>query len=248
MPSLIPVRFPNGHTNVDKTRMFGSVQMPDPSRFHVFFDDFDRYVAGDWTVTETQIGATQALADLDGGCLVLTNSAADDDVNAIQKAVEGFRWQAGRMLFGKSRFKVNDATQSDIAVGLCITDTSVIASAPTDAFYFLKSDGAATMVFRVGKNSTYTASGTILTLANDTFYTVGFTCDGVAHVRSGVTYYDFRIFAGTSDNPPYITTLAVPAANVCDDEDVTPTFALQNGEAVAKNASIDYLLFGKARF
>lgn len=248
MPSITPSRFPSGITNVEKGRMFGPVQMPDPTRYHVFFDDFDRYVAADWTVTETQAGATQALADLDGGCLVLTNSAADDDVNAIQKAVEGFRWEANRMLYGKCRFKVSDATQSDLGIGLSITDASVIASAPTDAFYFLKADGAATMVFKAGKNSTYSTSGTVLTLADNTFYTIGFTCDGVGYVSGGSTYYGFRLYAGTSDNPPYVTTLSVVSTNMCDDEDLTPTFALQNGEAVAKIATIDYLLFGKARF
>jgi hypothetical protein len=35
--------------------------------------------------------------------------------------------------------------------------------------------------------------------------------------------------------------------NLVDDEDLTPTFAIQNGEAVAKTMTVDYIFVAKER-
>lgn len=248
MAHKTPTRWPNGFGYGAPGKFNYELQMPDPSRFHVFFDDFDDYVAANWTVTETQAGATQALADGDGGTILLTNSAADNDLVSLQKVGESFRWETGQPIFGKTRFKASDATDSDIAIGLIITDTSPIASAPSDAIYFLKADDAATIDFKVGKNSTYSTKSALATLVADTFITLGFFCDGKARVEGGLTYYDFDIFAGTGQNPDKVATLAVLSTNMPDDEDLTVTFAIQNGAAAAKTLTVDYVMFGKARW
>jgi len=71
-------RFPFGITNTIKTETLGMFGIPDPTKFHTFFDDFDRYVAGDWTLTSIGTTGTAALADGDGGLLLLTDTAADN--------------------------------------------------------------------------------------------------------------------------------------------------------------------------
>lgn len=243
-----PTRFPNGVSVGAAGKFAHDLQIPDPSRFHVYFNDFDEYVAADWTMTESGAGATQALTDADGGVLLLTNTATDDHTINFSKVGESFRWETGQPIFGKARIKVSDAVESDVAVGLIITDSSIIASAPSDAIYFLKSDGAATIDFKVGKNSSYSTKSALASMANDTFITLGFFCDGRARVEGGSTYYDFDIFAGASQNPDKVATLAVLSTNMPDDEDLTVSFALQNGEAVAKTMSLDYVMFGKARW
>ena len=108
-------RFPNGVTNVGEDSLFAALGQLAGPEFHTYFEDFDYYAAADWTVTETQAGATQALTDGDGGLLLLTNTAADNDLVALQKVGESYRFESGKKLFFEARFKVSNATQSDLS-------------------------------------------------------------------------------------------------------------------------------------
>lgn len=227
--------FSTGVNNQSATDLLGSLQVLDPSVNHTYFNDFDVYTAGDWTVTETQAGATQAIANEDGGVLLLTNSAADDDLIALQLSKETFKFESGKELFFKARFKVSDATQSDLVIGLQITDTTPLAV--TDGVYFRKDDGDTNLDFVVVKNSTATTATAIRTIANDTYITVGFYYNGVDSIQ---------YFAGTDAvSPTYLGKSAL--TNLPDDEELTVSFAIQNGEAVAKTMSIDYIFASKAR-
>jgi hypothetical protein len=227
---MTTTRFPNGVTNASEDSLFAQLGQPAATEFHTYFEDFDYYAAADWTVTETQAGATQALADGDGGLLLLTNTAADDDLVSLQKVGESFRFATGKKLFFEARFKVSDATQSDVVIGLQITDTTPLDV--TDGVFFIKADGAATVNFRVEKNNTATTASSIATMANDTYIRLGFYYDGV----SAVQYFVNGTYTGSS-----VTT------NLPDDEDLTVTFAIQNGEAVAKTMTVDYIYVAKER-
>jgi hypothetical protein len=227
---MTTTRFPNGVTNVGEDSLFAQLGQPAATLFHTYFEDFDYYTAANWTVTETQAGATQALADGDGGLLLLTNTAADNDLVSLQKVGESFRFAAGKKLFFEARFKVSDATQSDVVIGLQITDTTPLDV--TDGVFFIKADGAATVNFLVEKNNTATTASSVATMANDTFIRLGFYYDGV----SAVQYFVNGANAGSS-----VTT------NLPDDEDLTVTFAIQNGEAVAKTMTVDYIYVAKER-
>jgi hypothetical protein len=244
-----PTALPAGLTDRGDRSVWQNMPFLDPTRFHLFFNDFDQYAAGDWVVTETQAGATQATVSGDGGILALVNSAADNDVNSIQQAFPSFTFADGKMFCVKTRFKLSDATQTDALIGAYVTDTSPIASVPTDGIGFLKDDDAATIKFQVGTGSAYTNTAALLTMADDTYYTLGAFCNGKAFVKNSdnLTYYSFLVYGGTDNDPAFITRLdvlntAVPSANV-----LAPTICLQNGEAVAKTLSIDYLLVAKER-
>ena len=227
---MTTTRFPNGITNVGETSLFAELGQPAATNFHTYFEDFDYYTAADWTVTETQAGATQALTDGDGGLLLLTNTAADNDLVSLQKVGESFRFASGKQLFFEARFKVSDATQSDVVVGLQITDITPLDV--TDGVFFIKADGAATVDFLVEKNNTATTASAIATMANDTYIRLGFYYDG----SSAVQYFVNGTYTGSS-----VTT------NLPDDEDLTVTFAIQNGEAVAKTMTVDYIYVAKER-
>lgn len=228
-----PTRFPGGVTTARAIATLGQFGLPDPTGWHTYFDDFDTYTAGAWVVTETQAGATQALTDADGGVLLLTNSAADDDLNALQKVGEGFLLEAGKKAFFKARFKVSDATQSDFAIGLQITDATPLDV--TDGIYFLKTDGAATMDVICRKNATTgsTSATAIATVVADTYLTVGWYYDG----KGALTYFVNDVQLGTLD----------ASSTYLPDTELTVSFAIQNGEAVAKTMSVDYLLASKQR-
>lgn len=221
--------FPNGLSNVAKSNELGNMGQLDPTQFHTYFNDFDTYVAGDWTVTEVGTGS-RALTNADGGVLLVTNAAADNDHNFFNKVGESFKFESGKKLWFKSRFKVSDATQSDFVVGLQITDTSPLDV--TDGVFFQKDDGDANLDFHVEKNNTATSSSAIATVTSDTYLTVSFYYNGVDNIAA---YIDGVL----KDN--------VAITNLPDDEELTVSFGIQNGEAVAKTMSIDYILVAKER-
>lgn len=225
-------RFPNGVTNNDVGSIFNSLKNPDPTQYHTYFEDFDYYVAADWTVTETQAGATQALTDADGGVILLTNTAADNDLNAMQKVGESFLMESGKKAFFRARLKVSDATQSDVVIGLQITDTTPLDV--TDGIYFLKADDAATLTVICRKNATTgSTSATVGTIADDTWFTVGWFYDGGDRV-----YYSFNnTIIGSLDG----------SSSFLPDTELTVSFAVQNGAAAAKNLSVDYVFAAKER-
>lgn len=227
--------FTKGVTNVTAQNILGQLKHLDPTQVHTYFNDFDTYAAADWTVNETQAGATQALTNADGGVLLLTNSAADDDLNALQKVGESFKFESGKKLFFKARLKVSDAVESDFVVGLQITDTTPLAV--TDGVYFRKDDGDANLDFVVVKDSTASTASAITTVASDTYITVGFYYNGVDEV----------VYAASTDsnNPTIRGKLAT--TNLPDDEELTISFGIQNGEAVAKTLSVDYIFAAKER-
>jgi len=66
------------------------------SGFAWYENDFFTYAAGDWTVTETDAGATEALSDEVGGVLLLTNTATENDVLGMQLGAEAFLPLAAR--------------------------------------------------------------------------------------------------------------------------------------------------------
>ena len=226
---LSTTRFPNGVTNVGEDSLFAAMGQLAPTKFHTYMEDFDYYAAADWTVTETQAGATQALTNGDGGLLLLTNSAADDDLNALQKVGASFAFAAGKKLWFEARFKVSDATQSDFVMGLQGTDTTPLDT--TDGVFFLTADGSTSVSLVVEASSTATTTSSVATVANDTFVRLGFWYDGDA----AVYYFVNGALGGKS------VTTNLPTA------DLRVSFGIQNGEAVAKTMTIDYVFVAKER-
>lgn len=227
-----PTRFINGVATVPKTNPLGMFGLPDPTEWHVYFNDFDTYVAGDWTVTAVGAG-TQALTDIDGGGLLLTNAAADNDSIELQKVGESFLLAAGKRAFFKARLKVSDATQSDFLIGLAVTDTTlqgaVSGAGVTDGIFFNKDDGDALLDVQCQKNATtgQTRGVGIATVVADTFLTVAWAYDGVNEVK----YFVNNVHLGTLD----------ASSTYLPDTDLTVSVAVQNGEAVAKTMTVDYI-------
>lgn len=188
-------------------------------------DDFFRFSTNEYTLTTVEAGAGDATEVVSGpaGLLTLTNDAEDNDSDQIQWIGEPFKLAANKSLWFEARLKVSDATQSDLICGLCITDTTLIGGM-TDGIYFRKDDGDANIDFVTEKDSTATSTDTGVDLVDDTYIRLGFLVDG------------------TSSATPYINGIAKTAqtTNLPDDEDLTFSLALMNGEAVAKSVTIDY--------
>ena len=220
--------FTSGVTNVSSDGTLGKLKAPAPHKYHSYFNDFDTYLASDWTITTTEDGtgsATEALTDGDGGILLVTNAAGDNDHDFFQLVKEGFKFESGKQIGFHVRFKTNDATQTDIVAGLQLTDTTPLDV--TDGIFFLKSDGAATISFIVEKDSTQSTLTLPNSLADDTFMTLGFIYD-----PKDQKFHVFQnnVLAGT-----------VVSTNAPDDEELTLSFGIQNGAAAAKTLSVDYV-------
>lgn len=185
-------------------------------------DHFLRYAAADWTVTETGDG-TQALTDAAGGALLITTAALDDDSVEMQRLGASWLLASGKELYFGCKLQASKATQSDILVGLCIADTTLI-DGMTDGVYFRKDDGDANIdcVTESGSSETLTDSGIDLVAATDVM--LEFYYDGVA-----VAFLIDGMLVATH-------TATIPTAAA-----LTISVALQNGEAGAQTLTVDWL-------
>lgn len=222
-----PTRFPSGVTNAAPGSALAQYGLPDPSSWHTYFNDFDTYTAAEWVVTEVGT-ATQALTDADGGVLLVTNAAADDDSSFSQKVGESFLLQAGKKAVFKARFKVNLATESDFVIGLQITDTTPLDV--TDGVYFRKDDGDALLDIVCRKDATTgsTSATGIATVAADTYLTVAWYYDGKGNLAYFVNDVQLGTLTATSTYLP--------------DTELTVSFGVQNGTTSATIMSVDYIL------
>jgi|TARA_E500000318_G_scaffold105880_1_gene113273 hypothetical protein len=201
---------------------------PSDDNYYCYHNDFMVYTSGDWTITTAEDGsgsATEAIGNIAGGCLVLTNAAGDNDHDFLQLKGESFKLSSSKRAYFNARFKVSDATQSDFVMGLQITDTTPLAA--SDGVNFRKDDGDALLDFVVEKDSTETLTAGVATMADDTFIQVGFFLDPDS---SQVSYF-------INNAEP----VAVVNTNLPDNEELTVSFGIQNGEAAAKVMTIDYV-------
>lgn len=246
-----PVRFPYGVTTADKTNPLASYGLPDPTQWHTFFDDFDTWVtdtssAAKYTITTVEAGAgsaSETLSDERNGVLLITNDAADNDSDFFQKLGESFLLTSGKKMVFKARFKVSDDTQVEWYMGLMVTDTDPFSSAAgdgvTDGVFFMKEDGSTNIDFYVQKNATtgqLTTSAVTTAAAADTWQTLAFAFDGSRYIRT----YKNDVLLSTID-------LTTTLATYLPDTEMTISFGLKNGEAVAKTMSIDYIFCADER-
>lgn len=222
-----PTRFPNGITNRKNTDPAGNIGAVDPSAYHQYFNDFETFDTSDWVITLVQVGAgtpTQAVGDETGGVVVLTNDTADNDSTFVQSLGESFQFVSGKKLAFKCRLKVNEATESDIVIGLQETDTTPLAV--DNGVYFIKDDGDTQIDFKTALTATETAYSNIGTLAADTYVELAFYYDG----QSSVAVYIDGAHVQTA------TTTTLPTT------ELALSFGSQNGTTSAVALTIDYIL------
>ncbi len=225
--------------------MAGINWRPDPARpptdYHLSMDDMDFYLATNYVITETGSG-TRAISQADNGILLITNAAGGSDANFLQvrdvasgQVAEHWKYVVNKALYFGIRFRTSDATLSSIVAGLQITDTTPLAV--SDGIFFLKSTAARVVTLAAYKGSTGSTvtgvDGGAGYLVNDTYTTLEFLYDGSAAMIQG--FQDGVAFG------------SVALTNAPDTEELCISFGIQNGEAVAKTMSIDWIRVGKER-
>lgn len=229
---LTVTRFPNGINNVDVSSIFNSLKIPSPLGYNIFDENFYEYTAAQWTVTETQAGATQGLIDGNGGVLSLVNSAADNDLNAIQRIAAGISAESwlldpAKKFFMRCRVNINNITLSDMIMGLQITDATPLAV--SDGLFFRKSEGSATVNLVAVKNAVEAVLAVGSIVIAPTYTDLDLFWDG-----QGVT--DGRLYGALNGT---IAGYIQPGASFPDDEPLTISLAVQNGSAAARTMNID---------
>lgn len=234
-----PSRFPSGVTNSRASADMGSLPFPDPTKYVTWFDDFHDYDAAQWVITTVEAGgasATEAVSSVDGGVLVITNDENDTDADYLQWAgvtgtsvVETFKFVAGKKLWFKARWKLSAVVDLAAVIGLQITDTSPVDV--TDGVFFIKADTSTTLNLLVEKNNTATTTA-VGTMAADTYVVTSFYYNG----KDAIEVFLNDVKVGTS-----------AVTNLPDDEDLTISFGILNGAAVAHAMSVDYIFVAKER-
>ena len=200
---------------------------PSDQTFYGYFNDFMTYNSGDWTITTTEAGGGSASEEIisgAGGQLRISNDDAASDSDFLQLKGEPFRLSTSKKAYFSARFKVNDVDQNDFIMGLQITDTTPLDV--SDGVYFISVDGSADLLLNVEKDNSVDAT-TVATMEDDTFITVTWFVDPD---RAGV-YYSIN----------NATPVRVDTAKLPDDEDLTISFGIQNGEAAGNTLTIDYV-------
>ena len=224
-----PSRFSNGlNTSLGNTPLNMMGQL-DPTKFHTFFDDFDTFTAADWTVTNVGVTPTIAVAAVEGGAILQTNTGGSADSAYLQKTGASFSFESGKKVWFKARFQVSDATESSIVFGLQVVDTTPLAV--SNGMYFLKADGAATYNFISMTGSAATTATAIGTLTAATMVELSYYYDGGTEAQ----YFIDGVLAGR------MTIGTLPSGLL------TVSFGMANGEAVAKTMTTDYIFAAKER-
>lgn len=226
--------FPNGVTNVPEYATLGSFILPDPSTVHMYFNDFDIYTATDWLEVASGAATEAIVANGDGGQLLITNTAADNDFATLRLANVTFLLDKAKSFWMKGRLKVSDVLETDILFGLMDT---MAAFNPTNGIYVFKDDGAVPLRLSLEKAGVQTPSFSASSAtgqANDTFVEVGITYDANEGIVKA--WLGGQPFAQIADLTNFPNTVAV-----------APAFGIRNGEAVAKTMTMDYVLFAKQR-
>ena len=228
--------FPHGISNRTKGHPLFNYPYMDPTKFYTYFDDCFEFHAGIYTITTVELGtgsATEAITDGEGGQLLITNAAGDNDLDFLQLKGESFKWNASKRMFFTAKFKTNDVTQTDIVMGLQVTDASPLDV--DDGIYFLKLDGDNTPDFVVEKDTSSSLSVVQMdAMVDDTFVTLSFEYDPLDVATGGSV---FRVYQDDVQVGEVTSTTNAP-----DDQELTLSFGIQNGEAVAKTLTIDFIL------
>ena len=202
-----------------------------------YIEDFTRLPVDDttgdpteWTMTVTEAGAggdsTFKSQDGPGGLGRITTDNADNDGVNAQLNGEAFELTSDQVLyFGAFGVKINDVTQSDLFLGLAITDTDILGGV-TDRIGFQSIDAEALLKFAVEKNNAETLSASLHTLVDAAAVDLEFYFDGLT----------LEVFVdGVSVATPAVT-------NLPDDEQLRVSWQFLTGEAVAQTCDIDKLV------
>lgn len=134
-------------------------------------DIVDTYRAADWTVTATGTAPVAASLLPDAKILISTQASTDFSGDNMQILGSRFKLESGKPVYFRADLTINEATQTDLLVGLCGVDTTLTAASSSHAIavsaggvFFSKLDGVTATHFKTYGTSTETNTAAALTM------------------------------------------------------------------------------------
>jgi hypothetical protein len=180
-----------------------------------------------WTTTVVEAGGgntTFVSTDASGGKALITCAANEDDGGNYQLNGESFETTSDQDLYFGTKLAINDADQTDLFIGLAVTDTTLLGGV-ADGIYFESVDGAATISTVTEASSSETQNDSVGTLVDDTEIELEFYYDGTA---GNVEFYINGSLVKTH-------TTTIPATQM------RVSIHFLTGEAVANTLTIDWI-------
>lgn len=222
MPFSRPTNF-HGGVAASEDNFWSRFPRPDAVEFAAFFDDFFGSTPvglENYTLTSTGFVLMNIVDGL-GGILEVTNSADDDDVAAFQGRASGFQFIPRKRTWFSIKVAFPEVLELDFVAGLI--PTTVDAFNPVSGVWFSKSDGNNQVNFNTSDGVPVTELN-IAQFVNNEFLTLSFYFDGL----------DLFVYLNNQ-------TVLIKRAPTLPAGLMNLTFALKNGEALAKVMRIDYV-------
>ena len=190
--------------------------------------------SGGWILTDTGTSVVAVAASVQFGELVVATGGTDNNDALLQMEGEPWRYVPGKRMGFMAKVRVSDANDAEIVLGLAITDTSPIASNPSDGLFFSASETATEWSFTAAKGAVEVTESAITgTFEDNTYRTVGFlvNTNGSVSIYDGLTPASLAL-AGTIQSG----SLGLP-----DDQDLTLTIGVQTGNTGSESIKIDWI-------
>jgi hypothetical protein len=246
-----PDRSPNGITTNYREDIKGLFGQPDPTQWHVWFEDFDYAAATTkWVPQLVGAGSVNAVTTgLDGGQNTITNSAAGNDLTANTALAATFLPASNRSLIAECKFEVDDATNAHFGFALCPANVNPFTYSEGIAIRKILSANTFTIEVKKAGTTAATLAFNGVGLVANTQVTVGFAYKGPGpSFGTNALGQEFLFKLDLNDgNGPRYQSLFVPTANIPTNL-LAPSWGVLNSTAVARTAKVDYVFAAKDRF
>jgi hypothetical protein len=239
-------RFSKGLNNETDQGIFSDLYVNNRTGvLHEYSQDFDQYVAGDWTVTGA---GSAALAAGDGGLLALTSPVST--FQSMQKNPANFQFAKGFRSWGRILTQLDSLLGSTIFGLLNVTVTPFTGASQTDGIYFTSAvtTGEISLNVAVGGVISTLDTGTAIVVGSP--FTASFYYDGGVYATAPNGRIVFQI-SGAGVTAKARGEIAVPASGTIaafpGAVNITPTLGVNASTAVARVLTTDLLYFAKDR-
>lgn len=246
-PQSLTTAMPNGVTNAGSGQTLAQSGLPDPSWAHVYHNDFDTYVASDWAVSKVGTG-TVALAAVDGGQLLCTNTAGAADALYNQLTTATFKLVPGKDAFFKFAGVLSDVGADVFYAGLIAQSATPLAAA--DGLFITKPAGGAVLQLNsvIGGVTTTLALPAACVLTANQPFELGLHVDYLGNVEvfynptTGAQWQQLMANSSSLTTPQAYGRVAFQTNAVALTQALlTPSFGLLNASAAARSLGVDYV-------
>lgn len=207
------------------------VELVDNTKVSRVFDDFmEVFDSSKWLITKSRSVNQVTHENAIHGELLLANLTLDTDFISMQLGRSVIKFVSGKETFFKARIRLNEVTQSIFLCGLMIVDPSPLDA--TDGVYFKIEDEKATIDVYVKKDSTASSKLSLATIPAETLFELAFLYDGMDEI----VFFVNSVRKGS-----------LGIDNLPDDELLTPTIYIGNGQAASSAVTFDFYEAGQER-